>query len=126
MGPTPVDNLPTTAEPVDGQSVTPELVSDISSIVQTLLPDQTLDSVDIEHEQEPESDDNSEIDSDSDSIRPVPTVPRRSARSTKGKHPVCYGQEKIHSTLISELEKPTRYRQVLYVPCYQSAETNKS
>ena len=104
-GPTPVDNSPTTAEPVDGQSVTPELVSDISSITQPLLPDQTLDSVDIEHEQEPESEEESETDSDSDSKRPVPTAPRRSARSTKGIPPVHCGQVQIHSTIISQLEK---------------------
>ena len=115
-GPTPVDNSPTTAETVDGQSVTPELVSNISSIAQPLLPDQTLDSVNIEHEQEPESDEESETDSDSDSKRPVPTALRRSARSTKGIPPVHYGQVQIHSTIISDLEKPTRYRQVLYVP----------
>ena len=81
--------------------------------------------MDIEHEQEPESDEESETDSDSDSKRPVPTAPRRSARSTKGIPPVCYGQVQIHSTIISELEKPARYKQTLYVPCYQSAETDK-
>ena len=120
---TPVDNSPTTAELVgDGQSATPELVSDISSIAQPLLPDQTLDSVDIEHEQEPQNE--SETDSDSDSKRPVPTALRRSPRSTKGIPPVCYGHVQIHSTIISELEKPTRYRQVLYVSYYQLAETD--
>ena len=125
--PTPVDNSPTTVEPVgDEQSATPRLVSDISSIAQPLLPDQTLDSVDIEHEQEPESDEESETDSDLDSKRPAPTAPRRSARSTKGIPLVHYGQVQIQSTIISELEKPTRYRQTLYAPCYQLAETDKS
>ena len=125
-GPTPVDNSPTTAEPVeDGWSATPELVSDISSIAQPLLPDHTLDSVDIEHEQEQEREEEIESDSDSDSRRPVPTAPRRSARSTKGIPPVCYGQVQIHSTIISELEKPTRYRQTLYVPCYHSTDKSK-
>ena len=91
-GPTPVDNLHTTVEPVgDGQSATTEHVSDIA---QPLLLDQTLDSVDIEHEQEPESDEESEIDSDSDSKRPVPTDPRRSARSIKSIPPVCYDRYK--------------------------------
>ena len=41
------------------------------------------------------------------------------ARSTKGIPPVCYMQVQIKSTIISDLDKPTRYRQVLYVPCYQ-------
>ena len=103
-GPTPVDNSPTTVEPVgNGQSATPEHVSDIA---QPLLLDQTLDSVDIEHEQEPESDEESETDTDSDSKKPPPTAPRRSARSTKGIPPVCYGQVQIHSTIISDLENP--------------------
>ena len=112
----------------DRQSAAPELVSDISSIAQPLPPDQTLNHVDIEHEQEHESDksdEESESDSDSNSKRPVPTAPRRSARSTKGIPPVHYGQVQIHSTIISELAKPTRYKQILYFPCYQSAETNK-
>ena len=122
-GSTPVDNPPTTAEPVrDGQSAAPQIVSDISSIAQPLPPDQTLDSVDIEHEQEHESEEDSESDSDSDSKRPVPTAPRRSTRSPKGIPSVYYGQVQIHSMIISELEKPTRYRQTLYVPCYQSAD----
>ena len=59
-----------------------------------------------------------------DSKGPVPAAPRRSAKSTKDIPPVHYGQVQIHSTIISELEKPTRYRQILYVPCYQSAETD--
>ena len=78
--------------------------------------------MDSEHEPEQES----EPESDSDTKSPVPTAPRRSARSTKGIPPVCYGQVQIHGTIISELEKPTRYKQVLYVPCYQLAETDKS
>ena len=59
----------------------------------------------------------SESESDSDSSAPI--IPRRSARSTKGIPPVCYGQVQIKSTIISDLDNPTRYRQVLYVPCYQ-------
>ena len=94
---------------------------DISSNAQP-LPDQTTTDVDSVHEQEQES----ESESDSDTRSPVPTAPRRSAKSAKGIPPVCYGQVQINSTIISELEKPTRYRQVLYVPCYQLAETNKS
>ena len=100
----------------DRQSAAPELVSDISSIAQPLPPDQTLDYVNIEHEQEHESDEESESHSDSDSKRAVPTSPRRGARSTKGIPPVCYGQVQIHSTIISELEKPTRYRQYCMFP----------
>ena len=55
------------------------------------------------------SDEDSESDSDSDPKGPVPTASRRSA-----------------SMIILELAKPTRYRQILYVPCYQLADTNKS
>ena len=105
----------------DRQSVTSEPVSDISNIAQP-LPDQTVLDVDSEHKPEQES----ESESDSDTNSPVPTAPRRSARSTKGIPPVHYGQVQIHRTIISESEKPTRYRQVLYVPCYPLAETNKS
>ena len=84
---TPVDSPPSTTEAVedDRQSAAPELVSDISSIAQPLPPDQTLTGVDSEHEQEQES----ESESDSYTKSPVPTTPRKSARSTKGIPPMC-------------------------------------
>ena len=63
------------------------------------LPDQTINDVNSMQEQEPES------DSESDTDSPVPTAPRRSARSTKGIPPVHYGQVQIKSTNISELQK---------------------
>ena len=97
---------------VDKQSTTNENDTDLSSDIQ-VLPDQSINDMESEHEPEQES----ESESDSDSS--VPTVPRRSARSTKGIPPVCYEQVQIKSTIISDLNKPTRYRQVLYVPCYQ-------
>ena len=109
---TPVDSPPSTLEAVevDKQSPTFEPVTDIFS---EPLPDQTFNDVESKHEQEQES----ESESDTDSS--VPTTPRRSARSTKGIPPVCYGQVQIKNIIISELEKPIRYRQALYVPCYQ-------
>ena len=96
----------------DKQSTTNEPVTDLSSDVQT-LPDQSINDMESEHE--PKQEGESESDSDSS----VPTIPRRSARSTKGIPPVHYGQVQIKSTIISDLDKPTRYGQVLYVPCYQ-------
>ena len=76
----PVDNPPSTTEAVEDerQSVTPELVSDISNSAQP-LPDQTFLDVDTEHKPEQES----ETESNSDTNSPVPTALRRSARSTK-------------------------------------------
>ena len=71
---------------VDKQSTINEPVTDLSSDIQT-LPDQSI----TEHESgehEPEQESESESDSDSS----VPIVPRRSARSTKGIPPVCYGR----------------------------------
>ena len=73
--------------------------SDLSNDVQT-LPDHASS----EHESEP--DNGSESDSDSS----APIIPRRSARSTKGIPPVCYGQVQMKSTIISDYNKPTRYR----------------
>ena len=109
----PVDSSPSTTETVevDRQSAMPEFVTDMFSDIQS-LPDQTINEVD----NIPEHKQGSDSESDTDSS--VPTAPRRSARSTKGIPPVCYGQVQIKSTIISELQKPTRYRQVLYVPCY--------
>ena len=113
-GPTPADSPSPTAETVEDDELS--AVSDLPSITQP-LPDQNQSGEVIDHEQA------SETDSDSDLERPVPAAPRRSARSTKGIPPMCYGQAYIQSTIISELSKPTRYRQVLYVPCYQPTET---
>ena len=105
--PTPVDIPASTIEMV--QSTMSEHVTDLSSDIQT-VPDQST--------VEPEPDQLSESESDSDSSGPI--IPRRSARSTKGIPPVHYGQVQTKSTIISNFNKPTRYRQVLYVPCYKS------
>ena len=107
---TSVDTPVSTPEEVevDKQSTINEPVTDLSSDIQT-LPDHEQ----VEHEPEPDS------DSESDSDSSVPIIPRRSARSTKGIPPVGYGQVQIKSTIISDLNKPARYREVLYVPCYQ-------
>ena len=112
---TPVDTPASTLEEVevDKQSTITESDTDLSRDIQT-LPDQSITEHE-SNEHEPEQESGSESDSDSS----VPIVPRRSARSTKGIPPVCYGQVQIKSTIISDLDKPTRYRQVLYVPCYQ-------
>ena len=108
---TPVD---TPASPIEEvQSTMNEPVTDLSSEIQT-IPDQST----IEHEpSDHEAEQVSESESDSDSSAPI--IPRRSARRTKGIPPVCYGQVQIKSTIISDMDKPTRYSQVLYVPCYQ-------
>ena len=95
------------------QSTITEPVTDLSSDIQTLPDQSTTEHEPSEHEPGQES----ESESDSDSS--VPVIPRRSARSTKDIPPVHYGQVQIRSTIISDLDKPTRYRQVLYVPCYQ-------
>ena len=106
---TPVDNPASTIEEV--QSTISEPVTALSSDIQT-IPDQST----TEHEpNEQNAEQVSESESDSDSSGPI--ISRRSARSTKGIPPVCYGQVQIKSTIISDMDKPTRYRQVLYVPC---------
>ena len=108
---TPVDTPDSTLEEVP--STITEPVTDLSSDIQTLPDQSTTEHESSEHGPEQVS------ESESDSYSSVPIVPRRSARSTKGIPPVCYGQVQIKSTIISDLDKPTRYRQVLYVPCYQ-------
>ena len=75
------------------------------------------------NEQDSEPDSDSEpSDTEQENKSPVPPASRRSARSTKGIPPVHFGKVHIHSTIISELVKPTRYKQTLYVPCHQIAE----
>ena len=109
---TPVDTSASTIEEV--QSTMTEPVTDLSNDIQTLPDQSTTEQESSEHEPEQVS----ESESDSDSSGPI--IPRRSARSTKGILPVHYGQVQIKSTIISDMDKPTRYRQVLHVPCYKS------
>ena len=97
---TPVDIPALTIEEV--QSTLSEPVTDLSNNIQTLPDQSTTEQEPSEHEPEQVS----ESESDSDSS--VPIIPRRSARSTKGIPPVCYGQVQIKSTIISDLDKPTR------------------
>ena len=107
---TPVDNPTSTIEEV--QSAMSEPVTILSSDIPSILDQATTE----QEPSVPNAEQESESESDSDSSGPI--IPRRSARSTKGIPPVHYGQVQIKSTIISDMDKPTRYRQVLYVPCY--------
>ena len=107
--PTPVD---TPASPIEEVQST---ITDLSGDVQTVSDQTTTEHEPSDHEAEAEP--MSESESDSDCSAPI--IPRRSARNTKGIPPVHYGQVQMKSTIISDYNKPTRYRQVLYVPCYQ-------
>ena len=74
--------------------------------LESIQPDQTTDSVFI---QQPSYLDSSSYQ-DSIITSPVPPAPR-SARSTKGAPPVQFGKVYMHSTIISEVAKPTKYKQ---------------
>ena len=129
-GPTSADIPLSAVEAVedDSQSTINQLVPDVPCLEQFIPPDQVTDSVSTEQgiEQDSEPDSGSEpTDNEQDTKSPAPPPPRRSARSTKGIPPVCYGKVHIHSRIISELAKPTRYKQTLYVPCYQVANGNE-
>ena len=69
-------------------------INQIPCLEQSILPDQATDSVSteqgIEQYSEPDSD-SKPSDNEQDTKSPVPPVPRRSARNTKGIPPVCYG-----------------------------------
>ena len=93
-----------------------QLVSDMPYPDESIPPNQAADNVTIDSK--PDSD-TEPSNSEHDNKCPAQTAPRRSARSTKGAPPLHYGKAYIHSKVISELSKPTRYKQTLYVPCYQ-------
>ena len=82
-------------------------------------PDLTTDSVLI---QQPSNSDSSDNSQSTITSSPVPPAPRRSTRSTKGAPPVHFGKVYTHSTIISEVAKPTKYKQTLYVPCYHYSD----
>ena len=48
----------------------------------------------------------------------APPIPRRSTRSTKGKPPGRYGQVYTFETIINNAPECTRYRQTMYILCY--------
>ena len=105
----------------DSQSTTSPLIPEVPCLDGSIPRDQATDRVSNEQDSEPDSD-SEPSDTEEENKSPAPPAPRRSARSTKGIPSVCYGKLHNHSTNISELAKPTRYKQTLYVPCYQIAE----
>ena len=93
-----------------------QLVSDVPYPEESIPPDQATDNVSINSKTYSVTEPS---DNEHDNKYPAQIAPKRSARSTNGAPSVCYGKSYIHSTAISELSKPTRYKQTLYVPCYQ-------
>ena len=83
-------------------------------------PDLTTDSVFTQQPSDSDSSDNSQ--STITLSPPVPPDPRRSTRSKKGAPPVHFGKVYTHSTIISEVTKPTKYKQTLYIPCYHYSD----
>ena len=96
------DNSQVNMSPTESQ-FTPEMLYLQGSI----QPDQTTDSVFI---QQPSSLESS-ISQYSLTTSPVLPEPRR---STKDKPPEQFGKVYTHSTIISEVAKPTMYKQTLY------------
>ena len=88
---------------------------------------QTSDSVFIETSTDPHvnqhisqtpSQTNTSNASSSVDTTPVQTpAPRRSARSTKGAPPVCYGKVITHCTRVTNMTDILAYRQTLFVSC---------
>ena len=91
------------------QSTTSPLIPGVPCPDGSIPSDQATDRVSNEQDSEPDSDFEPN-DTEQGTKSPVPPAPRRSVRSTKGIPPVCYGKIHIHSTIISELAKPTRYK----------------
>ena len=52
------------------------------------------------------------------SSSPEPPAPRRSARSKMWAPTVCFGKVYTYSTIISNVAESPKFRQTLYVPCY--------
>ena len=107
----------------DNSSVQPSNVSSTESqftpemsYLESTQSDQTTHSVFIQHPSSLDSDNSQH----SITTSPVLPAPRRSAGSTKGAPPVQFGKIYTQSTVISEVAKPTKYIQTLYVPCYQA------
>ena len=99
----------------DSQSTISQLIPEVPCLEGFIPPDQATDRVSIEQDSEPDSD-SVPSDNEQDTKSPAPPAPRRSARSTKGIPPVCYGKVNIHSTIIAKLAKPTRYKQTYMFP----------
>ena len=49
---------------------------------------------------------------------PTPPIPRRSTRSTRGQPPERYGQVYTFGTIINSAPECPKYRQTMYIPCY--------
>ena len=126
---TTADILTSTADAVeDNSNVQPlslsqtesQLIPDIPYHEGSTQPNLTTDSVFIQQCSDSDSSDNSQ--STITLSPPMPPAPRRSTRSTKDAPPVHFGKVYSHSTIISEVAKPTKYKQTLYVPCYHYSD----
>ena len=92
----------------DSQSTMSQLISEVPCLEKSIPPDQATDSVSIEQDSKPDND-SEPSDNEKDTKSPVPPAPRRSARSTKGIPPVCYGKVHIYSTIIVDINCKYHY-----------------
>ena len=98
-GSTPVDIPPSTAEAVEDNSNLPDsptesqLAPNMSCLGGSTPHDQTTDKASSQQHSDSEPSDN-----DQSTISPESPAPRRSARSTKGIPPVCFGKIYINSS----------------------------
>ena len=89
-----------------------QFIPDMSYLEGSTQPDLTQDSM---FTQQPSD---STTQGTPISSPPECPTPRRSARSTKGAPPVCFGKVHTYSTIISNVAESPKFRQTLYVPCY--------
>ena len=101
-------------QPLNISQTESQFIPDMPYLEGSTQPDQTMDSV---FTQQPSDSSNSQS---SIPTSPVPPAPRRSTRSTKHVPPVQLGKVYTYSAIISEVAKPTMYKQTLYVPHYQA------
>ena len=83
---------------------------DMPYLVESTQPDLTQDSV---FTQQPSN----SVTQDAPMSGPPEPPAQRSARSTKGAPPVCFGKVYIYSTIISNVAGLPKFQQTLYVPC---------
>ena len=99
-------------QPLNISPTESQFTPDMPYLEGSTQPEQTTDSVFTQH---PSDFDSSNSQSYMPSS-PLPPAPKRRTRSTKGVPPVHFGKVHTHSTIISEVAKPIKYKHTLYVP----------
>ena len=120
---TTIGNLSSSLGPITSRVEEPSIVSQTESQFSPSMPylEETIQSDNTSTEDSVFTSHSNNVDDThhgSQITSPASPIPRRSTRSTKGKPLERYGQVYTFGTIINNAPECPRYRQTIYIPCY--------